>query len=381
MYITSGEGSEKLIEKYNSNKIFRALKLAVMKVDGVTDTDLFEIVREVTLKVRDLGVEELELKSLEEIIYSVLEDTSPALLQSYKSYRKKRERLSIEKSDFMKYIKLVGKNTDRDNANVGNNFSSKLLRIASYTNKLQNLTSMPKALAKLHEEGDLYYHDLDSYNLTSNCLHIPTGKLLANSFNTGYGTTNTPKTIETAANLSCIILQSSQNDLFGGQSHPNFDNDLAPYVLSTRKIEVTQVLFDRYLDKTATIQVCQLLLELVHKYDEKIVKWDFDKVLEEVSYLKVEDEDSWNYLSKLKSVIADIEKLVEEGSYSLTTREKLKVEERVVRSVRQAMQSVVCNLNTMHSRAGSQIPFSSLNIGLPKSEEAALICRLFLEEY
>lgn len=94
---------------------------------------------------------------------------------------------------------------------VGNNFSAKLLRIASETNKWHNLAKMPKELSKAHEIGDLYYHDLDSFNLTINCLHIPTGKMLTNGFNTGYGTITKPKRISSAAELSCILLQSSQN--------------------------------------------------------------------------------------------------------------------------------------------------------------------------
>ncbi|WP_317131247.1 anaerobic ribonucleoside-triphosphate reductase, partial [Porphyromonas levii] len=94
---------------------------------------------------------------------------------------------------------------------------------------------MPKKMAKLHENGDLYYHDLDSYNLTVNCLHIPTKEILERGFNTGYGTINRPKRIESAAELSCILLQSTQNDMFGGQSHPDFDNDMAVFVDPTRQ--------------------------------------------------------------------------------------------------------------------------------------------------
>lgn len=119
----------------------------------------------------------------------------------------------------MKAIKNIGIETDRDNANVGNNFSSKLLRIASESNKWHNLYNMPKYLAKAHEVGEVYFHDLDSYNLTTNCLHIPTGEVLSKGFNTGYGTIKPPKRIESAAELSCILLQSTQNDMFGGQSH------------------------------------------------------------------------------------------------------------------------------------------------------------------
>lgn len=132
-------------------------------------------------------------------------------------------------------------------SNVGNNFSSKLLRIASESNKWHNLSMMPKELAKAHENGDLYFHDLDSYNLTINCLHIPTKEVLERGFNTGYGTIKKPKRIETAAELSCILLQSSQNDMFGGQSHADFDNDLAVFIEPTRK-EIRNELIELGID-------------------------------------------------------------------------------------------------------------------------------------
>ena len=211
----------------------------------------------------------------------------------------------------MKAIKKIGIETDRDNANVGNNFSAKLLRIASESNKWHNLYNMPKYLAKAHEVGEVYFHDLDSYNLSINCLHIPTGEILKRGFNTGYGTIKLPKRIETAAELSCILLQSTQNDMFGGQSHPDFDNDMAEFIEPTR-IEIRRELISYGIE------------------GEKL-----EKVVEE----------------KLKS------------------------------RVHQAMQGVVYNLNTMHSRAGSQVPFSSINLGIPNSKDAALVCEIFLKEY
>ena len=211
----------------------------------------------------------------------------------------------------MKAIEKIGIETDRDNANVGNNFSSKLLRIASESNKWYNLANMPKYLAKAHENGELYFHDLDSYNLTINCLHIPTKEILERGFNTGYGTIKIPKRIETAAELSCILLQSSQNDMFGGQSHPDFDNDLSVFIEPTRE-EIRNELLELGIDK--------------NKIDELI-------------------------------------------------------EVKLRKRVHQAMQGVVYNLNTMHSRAGSQVPFSSINIGIPANDDAALICEIFLIEY
>lgn len=233
---------------------------------------------------------------------------------AYRSYRKERTQIRDTKSDIMKAINAIGIETDRDNANVGNNFSAKLLRIASESNKWAQLAQMPKSLAKEHENLDLYYHDLDSYNLTINCLHVPTGEILKKGFNTGYGTINRPKRIETAAELSCILMQSTQNDMFGGQSHPDFDNDMAAFVESTRQA------------------------------------------------IAIELEDISN---------------------SISNKEKLNeiIENKVKKSVYQAMQGVVYNLNTMHCRAGSQVPFSSINLGLPNSDDAALVCKAFLEEY
>lgn len=239
--------------------------------------------------------------------------------ESYISYRKERTQTRETKSDIMNVIRKIGVATDRDNANVGNNFSAKLLRIASEANKWQNLAYMPKELAKEHEMLDLYYHDLDSFNLTTNCLHVPTGKILQRGFNTGYGTINPPRRITTAADLSCILMQSTQNDMFGGQSHPNFDNDMADFVEPTR---------------------------------EEIIK----------------------SINKIRDDINCCQK-------GLAREDSLYVVEELEREVRQAMQAVVYNLNTMHCRAGSQVPFSSINLGIPKNEDAALVCRVFLEEY
>jgi len=161
-------------------------------------------------------------------------------------------------------------------------------RISGY-----NLSAMPKYLSKAHENGDVYYHDLDSYNLTTNCLHIPTKEILTRGFNTGYGTIRPPKRIESAAELSCILLQSTQNDMFGGQSHPDFDNDMGVFIEPTRQ-----------------------------------------EIINELKELELEDE-----------------------------RVNKVAEKRLRKYIEQSMQGIVYNLNTMHSRAGSQVPYQlCLNI-------------------
>lgn len=299
---------------YDPDKIRNAIIKPAKQLNLHLDLDIDQITHQVEKHIQDTAIYEITVEAIQDLIEQTLVDLGYSKIKNaYASYRKERTRIRDLKSELMDTVHAIGIETDRDNANVGNNFSSKLLRIASETNKWHNLSTMPKHLAKLHELGDLYYHDLDSYNLTLNCLHIDTGRMFENGFNTGYGTINTPKRIESAAELSCILLQSAQNDMFGGQSHVNFDNDMAPYVSATRN------------------EIKEEYSALVHTM----------------------------------------------GDEAFTAF----VEEKLHNRVHQAMQGIVFNLNTMHSRAGSQVPFSSLNIGIPFTEDAALVCQIFLEEY
>ena len=188
-------------------------------------------------------------------------------------------------------VRNISKQTHRENANVGNNFSAKLLQIASSTNKVAMELEIPEEFMTAHNQGDVHIHDLDAYNLTVNCLQLDTGRALRHGFNTGYGTLNQPRRIESAASLSCILLQSSQNDMFGGQSHYNFDNDLAMFVVDTRQ------------------RIEEELLEASRVFGNGI------HYFEPTSFYQL-------------------------------------LEEKVREAVAQAMQIVVCNLNSMHSRAG-----------------------------
>ena len=298
---------------FNSVKITNAIKKASDETAiYLKESEIINITQKVLKKIEDLNKGKIAVEEIQNIVEKTLIECGYKQIgNSYSSYRKDRTKVREIKSDLMKVIEKIGVQTDRDNANVGNNFSAKLLRIASESNKWHNLASMPKKLAKAHENGDIYYHDLDSYNLTINCLHIPTKEVLLRGFNTGYGYIRPPKRIESACELSCILLQSSQNDMFGGQSHPDFDNDMSVFVEPTR-VEIRK----------------------------------------ELKSFGVKDE------------------MIEE-----LTEKKLK------RAVEQSLQGIIYNLNTMHSRAGSQVPFSSINLGIPRSKDAALICEIFLLEY
>ena len=310
LYVVKRDGRE---VPFDSVKIANAIKKAGEEIgEKLRESEVLGVVQSAIVYIEEEKKDKITVEEIQNIVEKSLIDQGHKNIKFiYSNYRKERNKVREIKSDLMKAIKKIGVETDRDNANVGNNFSSKLLRIASESNKWHNLAMMPKDLAKAHEIGDLYFHDLDSYNLTINCLHIPTREMLEKGFNTGYGTIKCPKRIETAAELSCILLQSSQNDMFGGQSHPDFDNDLSIFIEPTRQ-----------------------------------------EIREELEELGIN-----------KDKIEDL------------------IEERLIKRVHQAMQGIVYNLNTMHSRAGSQVPFSSINIGIPNSDDAALICEIFLKEY
>ncbi|QGU96531.1 anaerobic ribonucleoside-triphosphate reductase [Clostridium bovifaecis] len=310
LYVVKRDGRR---VQFNSTKITNAIKGSAEEIAfNLKESEAIELTQKVIEQIERKESAEITVEEIQNVVENVLQENGCEVIwRTYSNYRRERTKIREKKSDLMKVIEGIGVETDRDNANVGNNFSSKLLRIASESNKWHNLGMMPKNLAKLHENGDLYYHDLDSYNLTVNCLNIETGKILNRGFNTGYGTILPAKRIESAAELSCILLQSTQNDMFGGQSHANFDNDMAPFVDMTRN-------------------------EIKKEYNEY-----------------------FGYIENLDEV----------------------VEKKLEKIVHQSMQGIVYNLNTMHSRAGSQVPFSSINLGLPESEDAAMVDRIFLEEY
>ena len=310
LYVVKRDGRE---VEFNTDKIRNAIKKASNEVgESLKESEVLICIQRVIKYIEESQKEKVSVEEVQNLVEKALVDSGHTNIEkAYSAYRRERTRVRDIKSDLMKVIKKIGVETDRDNANVGNNFSSKLLRIASESNKWHNLYNMPKHLAKAHELGELYFHDLDSYNLTTNCLHIPTGEVLSRGFNTGYGTIKAPKRIETAAELSCILLQSTQNDRFGGQSHPDFDNDMSQFIEPTR-----------------------------------------NEIREELLELGIEEKR-----------LDDL------------------VEKKLRSRIHQAMQGVVYNLNTMHSRAGSQVPFSSVNLGIPNSNDAALICEIFLREY
>ncbi|WP_339306011.1 anaerobic ribonucleoside triphosphate reductase [Paenibacillus sp. FSL L8-0435] len=221
--------------------------------------------------------------------------------------------------------------TLRENANLnGDSFSGKMSRLGSETAKWHALRHvLPEELAQAVENGDLYVHDLDQYALgTTNCIFIPFDRLLAAGFNTGNGSVRTPQTIMSAMALVAIIFQSQQNSQYGGVSANKIDWDLAPYVQRSFRKHYRKG--QRLFGEHALLEDEQLHLDSIEAKNQCPQAYAF-------AYEETELETG------------------------------------------QAAESLIHNLNTMSSRAGGQIPFTSLNYGLCTSAEGRLVSRSLLE--
>ncbi|MDD2421764.1 MAG: anaerobic ribonucleoside triphosphate reductase [Heliobacteriaceae bacterium] len=259
------------------------------------------------------------VEDVQDMVEKVLIENGHArTAKAYILYRNKRTRIREAKSDLMGAVQEILKETNRENANVSNSPSAKVLQIAEVASVDYYLNRViPKDEARAHQEGDIYIHDLAWYGKTLTCLQIPLARLLADGFDNGHGYIRRPKSIKTAAALAAIILQSNQNDMHGGQSFAFFDRDMAPYVTAE------------------------------YRRQEADVKRAFTDL----------------------QITVDAEKV-----------DRL-VRERVENETYQAMEGFIYNLNTMHSRAGAQVPFSSINFGTDISWEGRLVTRAFLQAY
>lgn len=271
---------------FDESKITDAIFKAAMAVGGEDRQTAMELTIEILKTLKKtyngniFGVEEVQ-----DIVEKILIESGHArTAKAYILHRDKRTRMRDAKGDLMDAVEEILEETNRENANISNSPSAKMLQIASAASKKYYLTRLiPEDMSHAHLRGDIHIHDLDFYGKTLTCVQIPLGRLLSEGFNTGHGYIRAPRRPTSATALAAIVLQSSQNDMHGGQSFAFFDRDMAPFV---------------------------------------------------------EDADDFE-------------------TY-------------------QAMEALIYNLNSMHSRAGAQVPFSSLNVGTETSETGRRVVRNLL---
>ena len=305
---------------------------------------------------------------------ALIDDGYIQTAKAYILYRAERSRVRELNSRLMKTYDDItfkdAKESDikRENANVdGDTAMGTMLKYGSEGAKhFYEMNVLNPAHARAHKVGDIHIHDLDFLTLTTTCCQIDIIKLFQNGFNTGHGTLREPNDIQSYSALACIAIQSNQNDQHGGQSIVNFDYGMAPGVAKTYRKRYRQNLsnaVDLLLDKKS-IQMAE------NAYDELAKEGQFPLYLNMEVYQGILREKLTDAFSQKK----DIEKIL---NHILSFAEERAIKE-TERATFQAMEAAIHNLNTMHSRAGAQTPFSSINYGMDVSPEGRLVIKSVL---
>jgi len=306
---------------FDQSKIYKVVQKAFIN-NGIEDEILFgKVVSDVLGKLEKEQIEVTTVEHIQNLVKKMIDKNGyKEVGKSFTKYRRHRDKERKSREQLYKKIKNITKLTDRENANVGNSPSSKLLQIAEEASRdFAELTLVEDEILEAMRDNKIYPHDFSWLAVgTTTCLFIPFGKLLKEGFNPGHGYIRTPKRIRTAGQLLCIIFQGNQNEQHGGQASGWFERDLAPFVTSEYKYQ------------------CKLIRHTLTKLGVKDIS---DEEIEKLAWERTEEETF------------------------------------------QACESIVFNLNTLHSRAGAQVPFTSINIGTGTSREERMIIKNILLAY
>lgn len=293
--------------------------------------------------------------------------------KAYILYRAERTRVRDADSRIMRTYQEItrkaSKDSDmlRDNANINaDSPMGAMLKYGSEGAKIFNEMYIVRPdIAKAHREGDIHIHDFDFYTLTETCCQIDIVKLLKGGFSTGHGHLREPQDIQSYAALAAIAIQSNQNDMHGGQSIPNFDYGMAVGVRKTFRREYVQHLADAYED----------ILGLGLDDQSDFIKECITDVEYDLGYgpqLDHSNDDFDRSLMETLMVYSSCSRMDAGCAIRVARRRAVTSTER---KTYQAMEAFIHNLNTMHSRAGAQVPFSSINYGTDTSPEGRMVMK------
>lgn len=359
---------------FNEDKISNAIRKALIsahpddKSTSQYEEDLVEkLTRRVVSDIEKQNLEEPSVENTQDIIEKVLiQEGMASEAKNFILYRQNRTNVRNYNTDLTKiYRDLTSKSTadmdlKRENANIDANAPMGLmLRFGSEGSKdyVRRYVLRPEH-SIAHSRGDIHIHDLDFYMLTINCCQIGLKDLFKRGFSTGHGFLREPQSIQSAAALCCIAIQSNQNDMHGGQSIPLFEYDLAPYVAISYSKHLCKVIcICLRNDETDVSEIKEYCKELYDKYDtclsDEVQALIKAKVLE---VLKKYDTDELDVTKNVDYIMSEAIKLTERETY-------------------QAMEALIHNLNSMQSRAGAQVPFSSINYGTGTQPEHRMIMK------
>lgn len=303
---------------------------------------------------------QIAIEEIQDIIEKqLLKQGYDDVYESFSSYRLRRNesrRVFISKQHkFLKAIEQLTikdaseEDAKRENANInGDGAMGMMLQYGSTIAKeFSKSYLIEPEFAAAHDSGQIHIHDMDFLPMgTTTCCQIDLDKLFENGFSTGHGHLRKPKDIMAYTALAAIAIQSNQNDQHGGQSIPAFDYYMAPGVLNTFKRQFKQIISDQITLNETDLDM-EALAEVVDGFE---------------------------------SVDFDVKQLEEHfpGHLDLFTKAKDIAMAKTDRITFQAMEAFIHNLNTMHSRAGAQVPFSSINFGTDVSPEGRMVTKNYL---
>lgn len=320
---------------FNEQKIMAAIRKAMLHTDKGEDISLIE---QITDHVAYRGKSQMSVEAIQDAVeLELMKSARKDVAQRYIAYRNQRSiaRKAKTRDIFMSIVNAKNNDITRENANMNADTpAGMMMKFASETTKPfvdDYLLSEESRDAVKHNY--LHIHDKDYYPTKSlTCVQHPLDVILQHGFTAGHGSSRPAKRIETAAVLACISLETCQNEMHGGQAIPAFDFYLAPYVRMSYQEEVKNL--EKLTGK-----------DLKHLYN-----------------IEIDD-----YLLK------DLEGL--EGDARLEQH----AINKTVNRVHQAMEAFIHNMNTIHSRGGNQVVFSSINYGTDTSAEGRCIMREILE--
>lgn len=331
---------------------------------------LHDLALQVEQRVADEGAVVPTVEDVQDIVERTLIDNGYVrTAKSYILYRAERSRLREMNTRLMKVFEDItfkpasDSDIKRENANIdGDTAMGMMLKYGSESVKHFNeLHVLNPRFSEAHREGDIHIHDLDFFALTTTCTQIDILSLFKGGFSTGHGVLREPQDIYSYSALACIAIQSNQNDQHGGQSIANFDYGMAPGVKKT--------FVKCYRNHLAT--ALELMVGIDHP--EERAK-DLIATVHSQYHLNPSLEDHGDYdlheHKLLTELTGDAEaaRKAQAFAYSHALKE---TEKRTF----QAMEAFIHNLNTMHSRAGAQTPFSSINYGMDTSPEGRMVIR------
>ena len=357
---------------FELDKITEAIYKAAQALGGQDRSMAEKLATDVVAYLEQKGNEIPSVEQIQDAVeHTLIENGHARTAKEFILYRSTRTRVREMNTKLMKiYEDLTFReahenDVNRENANIdGDTAMGTMLKYGSEGAKqFDEMFILKPEHSKAHREGDIHIHDLDFYTLTTTCCQIDLTRLFEDGFSTGHGFLREPNSIQSYSALACIAIQANQNDQHGGQSVPAFDFDMARGVAKSY----------RTLYRANMIKA--LDLEGVENA-EKLVRDAAEKIEAENGGLWPAMDAQNGYTELEFALLAPA--AGEEAVKKAQAFARRYADREIDRHTYQAMEALVHNLNTMHSRAGAQIPFSSLNYGTDTSPEGRLVIRNLL---